>query len=241
MRTHELIQKGSVHTVHDPELLPQMSDWLFEPETLAQRGLIERRTSGRRSAFVFRLGERGFVLRHFWRGGLIGRWLDDSYLWLGLSRSRPLREWRLLDTLHREGLPVPRPAALRVSRQGLLYRADLITLQLPQTQTLADLLQQSPAAAELWQRVGAVIGQLHRRGAFHADLNARNILLDEQNVFLIDWDRGRLLTPAAVWQQRNLERLRRSLEKLSGLLSPFHYRSADFEQLLLGYAQTNPR
>jgi 3-deoxy-D-manno-octulosonic acid kinase len=231
-----------MHTLHDLELLPQMSDWLFEPEALAQRGLIERRTSGRRSAFIFRLAGQGFVLRHFWRGGLIGRVLDDSYLWLGLSRSRPVREWQLLDTLHREGLPVPRPAALRVSHRGLLYRADLITLQLPRTRTLADLLQQGPPAPELWQRVGAVIGRLHRRGAFHADLNARNILLDDQHaVYLIDWDRGRLLRPAPAWQQRNLERLRRSLEKLSGLLSPFHYRPADFAQLLLGYAATNPR
>lgn len=227
-----------MHTLHDPELLPQSPEWLFSPEALAARGLISARSSGRRSAFTFSLHGQAFVLRHFWRGGLIGRLLQDSYLWTGYARSRPVREWRLLTQLSAEGLPVPRPAALRICRRGLSYRADLITVRLPAAHTLADHLQHGALEEALWRKVGAAIAQVHRRGAYHADLNARNILLGETEpgaVYLIDWDRGRLRRPARSWQRRNLARLRRSLEKLAGRLSPFHYSGNEFEHLLDGY------
>jgi len=39
-------------------------------------------------------------------------------------------------------------------------------------------------------------------------------LLDADTVWLIDFDRGELRTPARDWQQANLARLQRSLRKL---------------------------
>jgi 3-deoxy-D-manno-octulosonic acid kinase len=54
-------------------------------------------------------------------------------------------------------------------------------------------------------------------GVWHADLNAYNVLFDDQaKVWLIDFDRGRLmafLTPTQ--RASNLSRLLRSLKKLS--------------------------
>jgi 3-deoxy-D-manno-octulosonic acid kinase len=220
--------------VHDPALLPA-EPWLFEPAALEQRGLIRQRTKGRRSAFVFTLDGHEFVLRHYWRGGLIGRLVEDSYLWLGAARSRPLREWKLLQQLSVADQPVPHPAALRIVRRGLRYRADLITLRLPAGETLADHLERAPLDAADWRRIGATIAALHHHGAFHADLNARNILLGGEGVYVIDWDRGEQRRPAARWQRANLARLRRSLDKLAGLLEPFHYRADDFDELLAGY------
>jgi 3-deoxy-D-manno-octulosonic acid kinase len=59
-------------------------------------------------------------------------------------------------------------------------------------------------------------------GVWHADLNVYNVLFDDQaKVWLIDFDRGRLvafLTPGQ--RARNLSRLLRSLKKLS--LSQHH-------------------
>jgi 3-deoxy-D-manno-octulosonic acid kinase len=224
MRHHNPLPQGRERTLYDPALLPDPGEWLFDPAELERRGLLRQRTSGRRSAFVFEVAGQGLVLRHFWRGGMIGRWLADRYFWTGYERSRPVREWRLLQTLSGEGLPVPRPAALRLQRSGLLYRADLITVLLPQTRTLAERLEKAPLPAAAWQRVGAAIGALHRRGACHADLNARNILIGEGGaVYVIDWDRGRIRRPHGGWQRRNLDRLFRSLNKISATEGRLHY------------------
>lgn len=226
-----------IYTLHDPNLLPQAEDWLFEPDALQERQLIQSQSTGRRPAYIFRYNDKDFALRHFWRGGLIGRVLDDSYLWLGLKHSRPVREWELLTILSQQNLPVPQPAAIRLVRHGLAYRADLITVCLSQTQTLADRLSQGPLETATWQQIGTTIARLHRHGAYHADLNARNILLQDEHeaVYLIDWDRGRLRQPAAHWQQKNLARLRRSLNKLALSLSPFHFLPAQFDELLASY------
>ena len=237
----EQIHFGCTLIIHDPELLP-VEPWLFQPQALHERKLVRLRTKGRRSAYVFAFGNREYVLRHYWRGGLIGRLVADRYLWLGRERSRPLREWQLLQALYAASLPVPRPAALRIERCGPTYRADLITERLPSTDTLADRLEQAPLDASVWRQIGVTISRLHRRGAYHADLNARNILLGAEpgEIHVIDWDRGELRRPAASWQQANLDRLRRSLDKLSGLLTPFHFRAQDFEVLRAGYATPDP-
>jgi 3-deoxy-D-manno-octulosonic acid kinase len=50
----------------------------------------------------------------------------------------------------------------------------------------------------------------------HADLNSRNIMLGEQGeVWVLDFDRGRLRAPGA-WSTRSLDRLARSLVKAEG-------------------------
>ncbi len=235
MPNHEVIRQGKVTTLYDPSLLSQIGDWLFDPAQLQARGLLVGSSSGRRSAYFLKLDDKDFVLRHFWRGGLVGRWIRDSYLWTGFARTRPVREWRLLGTLATLGLPVPRPAAVRIERRGLLYHADLITVRLPGTRTLIDVLQHGALSPTDWRRIGAALRKLHRHGAFHSDLNARNILLDEQQrVYVIDWDRGALRRPGR-WQQRNLERLLRSLRKEAGR-GPLHFDDAEFAELVAGYA-----
>ena len=56
----------------------------------------------------------------------------------------------------------------------------------------------------------------HDAGVWHADLNARNILLDaDDEIFLVDFDRARFTPGRAVAGGRNLARLKRSLLKIS--------------------------
>ena len=225
-----------MHTVYDSELFEHVADWLFDPKELEQRGALEAQTSGRRSAYIFRVEGQRYVLRHFWRGGLVGRLLTDTYVWTGLRRSRPMREWQLLLELQRRGLPVPRPAAFRTVRHGAVYRADLITVELDRTRTLADLLAEGPLGADAWRGVGAIIAEFHRHGAYHHDLNARNILIDSTgSVYVIDWDRGCIRKPRLDWQQSNLTRLRRSLLKQASLTPTYNFGPRDFALLLAGY------
>ena len=154
------------------------------------------------------------VLRHYRRGGMVARVMGDRYLWTGAERTRGFAEFRLLAALRKRDLPVPEPIAARYQRNGAHYRADLIMRRIEGVTTLAELLARQRADAQIAARVGTAIAQFHANGAYHADLNAHNVLLDADTVWLIDFDRGELRTPSRDWQQANLARLQRSLRKL---------------------------
>ncbi len=172
--------------------------------------------SGGRGAVWYVRGEFGEgVLRHYRRGGLVGRVNRDRYLWSGEENTRSFREFRLLHELARRGLPVPAALAAGYVRDGLFYRADLLTALVPDARTLAQRSADDFPGAALWHRIGATLARFHAEGAFHADLNAHNVLIDAGGaVWLIDFDRGELRAPAADWSRANLQRLERSLAKL---------------------------
>ena len=154
------------------------------------------------------------VLRHYRRGGMIASVMGDRYLWTGAERTRGFAEFHLLADLQARGLRVPAPIAARYVRQGVHYRADLITRRIEGATTLADLVAIGGCNSDVAARVGATVAEFHAAGAYHADLNAHNVLLVEGTVWLVDFDRGQLRTPARAWQLANLARLRRSLIKL---------------------------
>ncbi len=173
--------------------------------------------SGGRGAtlFIEHEGQR-WVLRHYHRGGTIGRVLEDHFLWLGEARTRCFREWRLLAQLAALGLPAPRPVAARYRRRGFVYTADLLTVLIPDVEPLSSRLARGPAAPEVWAAVGRCIGAFHAAGVFHADLTAHNLQIDTADrIFLLDFDRGRIRPPGGGWQAGNLARLHRSLTKIS--------------------------
>ncbi len=155
------------------------------------------------------------VLRHYHRGGFAARVSADRYLWTGAKRTRSFREFRMLAAMHAAGLRVPAPVAARYVREGLYYRADLVTRRIPAAHTLAVLLDTARLDGSLAVEAGKTLATFHAQGVWHADLNAHNILCDERGqVWLLDFDRGRLRTPHIGWQQANIARLRRSFMKL---------------------------
>jgi 3-deoxy-D-manno-octulosonic acid kinase len=48
----------------------------------------------------------------------------------------------------------------------------------------------------------------------HADLNAHNILIGDDQLWLIDFDRGEIRVTGTAWKLANLARLKRSLLKI---------------------------
>lgn len=211
---------------------------LFDAQCWRDRGQIARQAEGRGTAhFLHAAAGENWVLRHYQRGGLIARINHDRYLWSGADATRPAREFRLLAALYNRGLPVPRPVAARaVRRAGMAYTADLITEAIPGTRPLADHLTTTAMDEAEWRQLGAVIAGLHRAGIWHADLNARNILISQQPDFhLIDFDRARPRRGKA-WWQANLKRLHRSLDKFAGRWPVFHFADRDWRALLEGYA-----
>jgi 3-deoxy-D-manno-octulosonic acid kinase len=208
----------------------------FEPGELARAGRIDGTARGRGTVWFVtaRDGAGAWVLRHYHRGGFVGRLVAERYLWRGEDATRPFRELRLLATLEERQLPAVRPVAARYVRTALGYRADLLTVAIPGARSLASLLSPD-LALEVWRGIGATLRAFHAAGVCHADLTAHNVLIDAAGrAHLVDFDRGSLRT-AGAWQARNLARLRRSLAKLTAT-EPQRCTPRQWAALLEGYA-----
>lgn len=232
------LQQGNSLILHDADSLcdeasthqPQTA-W-FQAGYWRERGLIVGEAPGRGSSlFIQATDNEQWVLRPYRRGGLIAKLSEKKYLWTGVERTRAFRELRLTASLYDQGLPVPRPVACCVTRHGLAYEAALITRRINGAKTLAEQLIDGSADEILLQRVGAMILRFHQAGLDHVDLNARNIMIDpDQMPWLIDLDRCRLRKNNKR-NKENIKRLARSFEKLM----PATHATESIKSILKGY------
>lgn len=233
--TVETTAKGAI--LYDRQVISSIDESRFVAGNwLHSEPVPGRLGSGGRGNTMF-IGNipRQFVLRHYIRGGLIGKFVKDKYIWGGADNSRPFREWRMLAKMADSGLRVPRPAAARYTRVGPFYTADLITVRVPQVHALSTWIHEQAGGASFWQDLGAAIFEFHANGVFHADMNAYNLQIDSAGkLWMLDFDRGKLL-PAGAWQQQTLARLHRSLQKIKSRDPALHYDEGCWEQLLEGY------
>lgn len=187
---------------------------------------------GRGGAWFIQTDQGDAVLRQYLRGGWAAGVSRDGHLWRGINRVRSFAEFRLLRVLRGKRLPVPLPFAAYYRREGLRYRAAILMQRLPGVRSLAELAAGGEAP---WTAAGELVAKFHRAGLDHADLNAHNILFDDQGRgWMIDFDRSRIHIPATRWRNANLERLLRSLRKRRGSRSVEQV-EADFRTLRAGY------
>lgn len=213
-------------------------EW-FEPAWHAAEGRIDGEAAGRGATLYTRLDSTPAVLRHYRRGGAVRHVMEDRYGWRGLRATRAWRELVLLARLEGASLPVPRPIAARIRRTGPLapfYRADLLSERIAGTRTLAQCLASAALPESTWREIGATIARFHAAGVEHADLNAHNILLGADSaVYLVDFDRGRFRRRTGRWCERNLRRLRRSLDKLAAQDRAFNRTEIGWADLQAGW------
>ncbi len=226
--------------LYDASRAGNLSAEAFDPVLLARRGQIVGEARGRGTAWFVAIQDHFWVLRHYRRGGLISHLSRDRYWWQGEDRTRPFAEWQLTYHLHRAGLPVPAPIAASYRKRGYGYRGDIITERLPDVWSLAQALDSAPLSLLTWIAIGRCLRRFHDLHVCHADLNAHNILIgksgDAERIYLIDFDRGSLRKPG-FWQDANIVRLRRSLEKITWGLPAERFTEDDWHGLLDGYQQ----
>ena len=187
----------------------------FDRPSWESHGARRHTSTGRAPVLICEHGAETWVLRHYSRGGLVARFIEDHYFWRGLRHTRAYREFEILRRMCEWQLPVPEPVAALVSRSGFVYQADIITLYIPQTRALSALLRGETVADSLWHQVGRMLGEFHAFGIDHPDITAHNILIDsELRSFLVDFDNA-VIRPRGSWEQRGIARFERSLRKVA--------------------------
>ena len=101
---------------------------------------------------------------------------------------------------------------------------------------MAHRLREKPLPADVLSNIGATIRRFHNHSVDHVDLNANNILItDTGAVWLVDFDRCTVRSGTGdQWKQDNLNRLRRSLDKLVRL-DRVQFADSEWEMLEGGY------
>lgn len=231
---------GESVILYDGSLLNHFRESWFERSSWPAAQVAPGYAGGRGATLFIEHEGQQWVLRHYHRGGQVARFSRDTFIWSGEARNRAFAEWRLLARMAAVGLPAPKPVAARYVRRGLVYRADLITRRIPGVVPLSTRLATGGIGAGVWRKVGSCIARFHAAHVCHADLTAHNLQIDgDDRIFLLDFDRGRIMSGPGDWRARNLGRLHRSLRKISrdGAIS---FTDRDWEAILAGYREVIP-
>ncbi len=231
----QLIKTHTGYIAFHEDLLETPSQTWFNVDFWQKKDAITGSSQGRYTTWFIKHLTEDWVLRHYYRGGLIEKISHDKYLFCGLKNTRSIAEFQLLNTLYKEGFAVPKPIAANMTQHGLFYRADLIIERIKNASDLLAQLEANPMTAQEWFALGVCIALFHQRGVYHADLNAKNILLADNKFYLIDFDRGAIRKPHVSWKQANLKRLLRSFNKEKGKSPTLAFTNKDWHQLLQGY------
>ncbi len=211
----------------------------FEPTWWQAQNAVVGQSHGRGITWFVQLGQQQGVLRHYYRGGWLGKLMHDRYWFTGWQRSRAADEFRLLQTMQAQGLPVPTPWAARIHRHGWFYRADLLLQRIPDAHDVVSVLRTRPLNRDEWHTLGETLQHLHRANIDHADLNSHNLLLDKAGkAWVIDFDKGKQHPAGGAWQVANMQRLQRSFRKELRLNPALHWQESDWQLLLEGYGNT---
>ena len=222
--------------IYDDTVIDEADENLFESEYWLAQPQSEILSKGRGKILLININGQSSVLKHYYRGGLIANVLLDKYLWTGLDSSRSFAEYRILRTMYKLNLPVPRPIAARVKKQGLFYQADLITSQIIDVNSMADLLFNQRLTSQHWLDIGDCIGRFHQLGFYHDDLNIENIMIDqEENVFLLDFDKGVQSRADRDHSTSVFDRMKRSVMKWCSVNNqPFP--ATEWKKLMVSYS-----
>ena len=192
---------------------PQMVKQAFKVEYWQQQNKVIGSATGRGTTWFVELPSMQAALRHYRRGGLFGKLVEDSYIYTGDESTRSYQEFELLNRLKEFGVNVPRPIAARAVKNGLIYTADLLSEKVPNARDLVAVLQENALPKEMYQKIGVEVRKMHAAQVNHTDLNIHNILIDEQGkVWIIDFDKC-FQKQGESWKQDNWNRLLRSFKK----------------------------
>jgi hypothetical protein len=178
-----------------------------------------REFSGRAPVYSAPLPNGGprVVVRHAWHGGLFAPLLRDWWI----PPTPAATELVIAAILARAGVPTPPVIAFATYPAAYLFRSvDVMTVEV-EGADLAATLANDPDLDRpaLHRSLARLFSGLLNAGAWHQDLNAKNILITrngsgEPHAVLLDVDRVKFVPAGDPHMgSANLDRLRRSMEK----------------------------
>ncbi|RJX72393.1 3-deoxy-D-manno-octulosonic acid kinase [Vibrio sinensis] len=235
MFTHLVL--NNTHFWYDSALLSEDIHRVFDIQFWKEQQAVLGSAQGRGTTWFVQGDRLELAIRHYHRGGLFGKIVKDHYWFTGIKKNRAFQELVLLDTLHKQGVNVPRPVAARIIKQGFTYQADIIIEKIANARDLVAVLQEQQLEQRTLHDIGCQIRAMHDAGVNHTDLNIHNILLDaEQKVWIIDFDKC-YRQQGESWKKNNLDRLQRSFLKEQRLRNiPFS--NTMWTAILAGYEET---
>jgi 3-deoxy-D-manno-octulosonic acid kinase len=183
---------------------------------------VDSPLGGRSAVTIAQLEGIGWVvIKHYTRGGFIRYIVKRNYIKCGKTRSQ--LEYEALQNAARLGVNVPEPIAYAY-HGNLFYRAWLVTREIPQQNTLAELSKINEMQTRfVMKEVVSQIETLIRNNIHHADLHPGNILVNNTGrVFILDFDKSSISRGSRnKLRDRYLRRWRRAVSKhrLPGMLS----------------------
>lgn len=221
---------------YDSHIFKDNVENIFSADYWRSKDAILGQALGRGVTWFFRTEEKECVLRHYYRGGMVGKVLNDHYLCYRYSQSRAYKEFYLLKNLIAKSLPVPKPLAFRVIRSGIFCMNDIITERIRDADSLGKILLDRPVDDAIWTTIGKTIRQFHDQFVYHHDLNVHNIMLDKKDkIWLIDFDQGEIRPHSVDWKTQNMSRLYRSFLKEKSKASKFFWEESNWEKLSESY------
>ena len=229
-------EQGNIYCVYDEQLFSEFTPEMLSSTYWQKHNSVVGTAQGRGTTWFVKSQHQQWVLRHYYRGGLIGKFNKDKYWFNSFNSTRAAREFTLLKIMRELQLPVPDPVAFRIIKNGLFYQADLLSSRIQNANDLVHILSNQHLTEEIWLNIGKTIKHFHDNGIYHHDLNIHNILLDKNNkCWLIDFDRGEQRSVSSQWQKANLARLLRSFRKELDKQPIFYWQEEGWQLLLEGY------
>jgi 3-deoxy-D-manno-octulosonic acid kinase len=185
-KTYDSYHFGSSSDLTDQQLSQLIR--LFNTPTNAVNSVL----GGRSSVTIAQVeGVGSVVVKYYTRGGLIRHMIKRRYLKWGKTRCQI--EYELLQKVRAIGVNAPEPVAY-ASLGGLFYKGWLVTREIKDKQTLAELSCADEERTHIVMKdVISQVSTLIKNNIFHVDLHPGNVLVDSSGrVFFLDFDKARL-------------------------------------------------
>lgn len=208
---------------------------LFDIKYIKDNAINYCSTGGRGQSVLFTFGSYKLMLRHYLRGGFVGKFLTDRYFKLSKNAQRAKNEFLLLNYLHQLKLPVPRPLVSRVKKGFIFVKNDILIEQIENTKNLAQILHTRQLNDQECINIGLMLNKFFKVNLVHTDLNIKNILLNnKQEAFLVDFDKCYLVDKLNAKDKHiMLKRLLRSFKKETKLAANgFYFKKKQFELIV---------
>ncbi|MGN1280673.1 MAG: 3-deoxy-D-manno-octulosonic acid kinase [Succinivibrio sp.] len=205
----------------------------FDRESILKSQNVELR-GGRGQTILYKKDGEDLVLRHYKRGGMLGKVIADLFFKFEPHSHRAADEFRLLLRMQSLGLPVPEPVIAREEHALLHLRQDIVIKRLNGYQDLSYILKKRALRAEEYELLGRTVRRFFDAGILHTDLNIRNILMNEQgDICIIDFDKCFEQTMTTDLRVNVIERLKRSFikEKTNKKIPQENFCEASFKSL----------